>query len=378
MKTLEGYVYKEKRGKLVYWMARVCVTDAEGKRRNLKRSFKTRTEAKLALPEMVRRARELAGGAPLDAEHLTFAEVAKRYSDVKLVAAEYRGERKVKGLRALSTFELFRDVLVEHFGRKKIRNIKHSDIEAFKHKRLDTPTRSGSQRSIASVNRELQFLRTIFIWAQRQGWIEKNPFRLGAPLIDRASEVARTRILTLDEEERLLTACTGNRAHLRPLIIAAIDTGCRRGELFKLTWADVDFEARLIHVRAINAKTNRARNVGMTMRLMNELRQLWESSSRDQTALVFGLTSNVKHSFVSTCKAAGIDDLHFHDLRHTNITRMIQAGMPHTEAMKISGHQTLDMLNRYVNVNQDTARRAAESLDALYQKSQVIESGLVN
>src|SRR2546429_77922 len=74
MRHFQGYVYKEKRGKLIYWMARVCVTDVEGKPRNLKTSRKTKTEAKLALEQLRKRAREIAGGASVDSERMTFAE----------------------------------------------------------------------------------------------------------------------------------------------------------------------------------------------------------------------------------------------------------------------------------------------------------------
>jgi integrase len=62
------------------------------------------------------------------------------------------------------------------------------------------------------------------------------------------------RILTLEEGARLLAACEGPRAHLRPILICALDTGMRRGELFSLVWEDVDFEDWLITVKAFNTK----------------------------------------------------------------------------------------------------------------------------
>jgi integrase len=79
----------------------------------------------------------------------------------------------------------------------------------------------------------------------------------------------------------------------------------------------------------------------------------------------FGIKNNFKKSFLAACKAAGIQDLRFHDLRHTAITRMIEAGMQPAEVMRVSGHTTPAMMWRYLNANVDTARRAADALDVL-------------
>ena len=83
----------------------------------------------------------------------------------------------------------------------------------------------------------------------------------------------------------------------------------------------------------------------------------------DPDQRLFGISDNVKRSFTGACKDSGIVDLHFHDLRHVAITRMIQAGMPAVEVMKISGHSQFSTFARYVNVVGDGARRAAQKLD---------------
>jgi integrase len=139
----------------------------------------------------------------------------------------------------------------------------------------------------------------------------------------------------------------------------------RRGELLKLRWRNVDFAARSIEIEAFNTKTARARKVAMTSRLESELKRLWENAPRDSEGLVFGIKDNFKNGFTAACKAAGIEDLRFHDLRHTAITRMIEAGMQPAEVMRVSGHTTPSMLWRYLNANSDTARRAADALDVL-------------
>lgn len=136
----------------------------------------------------------------------------------------------------------------------------------------------------------------------------------------------------------------------------------RRGELFKLAWPDVDFSLDLIRVRATNTKTERPWTVGMTPRVREALLALRQASPPDYTGVVFGIKDTVKTGFGSALEAAKIEDFRFHDCRHTAITRMIQAGIPATETMKISGHTQFVTFARYVNVNEQAARKGAERL----------------
>lgn len=361
MKHRNGYVYREGSR----WVARVDFTDESGKRRIARRYCENKTEANRKRLELVRSIEER-GEKAVDGDKLTFKALAEKYKDARLIPAEYVNQRKVAGVRSLSPALVALKVLVEHFGERRVKSITHSDIEAFKLARLKVPTVRGGERSITSVNRELELLRAILNFAQRQDWITKNPFNSGSSLISQADETHRERVMTFEEEERLLAACeTHTRKHLRPILIAAVDTGMRRGELLKLKWHNVDFAARSIEIEAFNTKTARARTVAMTSRLASELKLIWENSPKDLDALVFGIADNIKKSFASACKAAKIAELRFHDLRHTAITRMIEAGMQPAEVMRVSGHTTPAMLWRYLNANADTARRAADALDVL-------------
>ncbi len=302
----------------------------------------------------------------VDGDKLTFKALADRYKETKLIPAEYVNQRKIAGVRSLAPALFAVEILVEHFGDRRIRAITHSDIEAFKLARLKVLTVRGTTRSIASVNRELEILRAILNFALRQDWISKNPFNSGASLISKADETHRERLMTFEEEKKLLAACeVDSRKHLRPILIADVDTAMRRGELLKLRWRNVDFAARSIEIEAFNTKTARARTVAITSRLESELKRLWENAPRDSEGLVFGIKDNFKNGFTAACKAAEIEDLRFHDLRHTAITRMIEAGMQPAEVMRVSGHTTPAMLWRYLNANADTARRAADALDML-------------
>lgn len=182
-------------------------------------------------------------------------------------------------------------------------------------------------------------------------------------MINSSDEKQRERILTREEEARMLAACEGRRSHLRPMIICALDTGMRRGEIFKLKWADVDFDNRIITIRAFNTKTMREREVAMTERLTLELIAVYNLSTKDSDAICFGITDDVKKSFNSVRKAAGLPDVRFHDLRHTHATRLVGAHIPLSEVGRVLGHTQANTTFRYVNANVETARRAAAALD---------------
>ena len=134
----------------------------------------------------------------------------------------------------------------------------------------------------------------------------------------------------------------------------------RRGEIFSLEWSDIDFDSGLITIRAFNTKTMRERQIGMTERLRAELMRLSETQDG---VLVFGIKTHAQHSFQKAKKEAGLPDLRFHDLRHTHATRLVGAQMPLAEVGRVLGHTQPSTTFRYVNINADTARRAADLLD---------------
>jgi len=210
-------------------------------------------------------------------------------------------------------------------------------------------------------------MRRLLNVALREGWILKNPFNAGEVLISLADEATRERILSSEEEHRMLLACADSRAHLRPLLIFLLDTGCRQGEAFKLRWRDVDLKAGLITIQAFNTKTARARQIATTKRVTEELWRLFEASGGaggDQASLVFGITSNVRRSFASVCKIAGIKGgLRRHDLRHTHASRLDDLGFSLAKIGGQLGHTKLQTTLRYVNRDAHAARKVATSLD---------------
>jgi integrase len=365
---------KERQGSIKFdedrkvFIVRVTYHDEQGKRRDIRRQAKTKTDANIELKKL-KRDLDDHGGRILDGSRLIFNELADIYADKKLVEPVYKGETRISGLRSWKHQRGQLKNLCAYFGKQRIQSITHADIESYRSVRLQTKTIYGAERTITGVNRELALLRVILNFARRQGWIVRNPFEMGESLISLADENRRDRLLTAEEEMRLLAVCDGPRAHIRALIIAAVDTAMRKGELLKLKWSDMDFDRDLIRVRKTTTKTWEGRTIGITSRLRAELQRLWEQGTGNIDELMFGLKDNFKRSFATACRLAAIENLHFHDLRHTSTTRMIQSGMEPMEVMKITGHRQMSTFLRYLNVDHRTARRAAEALNNFYDKT---------
>lgn len=372
------------------YQARITYVDGLGRRHDLRRNATTITEAKAILKKL-KGELEAHGPSIIDGERLTFDQIAMIYEKRKLQPPVYKGETRIAGLRSWKTQRLFLRALKAHFGKKRVRAITHSDVEKFKSDRMQAPVMRTTKdkktgelkkvvvrdRSVANVNRELSLLRAIFNFAKRSGWIVRSPFEMGESLISVADENKRERILSRDEEERLLAACKDQRAHLRPLLICALDTGMRRGEMFKLKWSDVDLDQGLIRVRKTTTKTWESRTIGMTVRLRNELERL-HGVAPPGDGLVFGIQDNVKRSFASACRVAEIEELHLHDLRHSATTRMVEAGMPPMKIMKITGHKQIATFLRYLNVDDANAKDVATALDAYNLQAAIDKSQTEN
>lgn len=360
-----GYVWYWKERKS--WYARLTFTEASGKRRNICRSVVNKTEGNKLLKQLLRDLED-EGEKALDSEKMTFRQLASLYSDRKLVAAEYQGDTKVRGLRSHKNQQGYLKTLVDHFGGLRVRAITHSDLEDYRAKRLQITTQRGAPLSAASVNRELSLMRAILNFARRQGWLSRNPFDAGDAVIKPADEVKRERVLTFEEEERLLLACAGPRQHLLPLLICALDTGLRKSEMLALRWADVDLQTGLIRARSSTTKTRKARTIGMTTRLKAELERMLESAGGDAERLIFN-QKDMKRSFATACDLAGVEDLRWHDLRHTATTRMVEGGLAPMIVMKLTGHTQMATFARYVNANDEAAAKGAEALDAYRQNA---------
>jgi integrase len=363
-----GYVfYDEKAG---CWIARTQVTDESGKRRNVKRRANSKAEAEQKLKGLLRQIDD-EGSKVVDYNLLTFNDLADYYEKQYLKPAEYVNGQKVSGLRAVERPKRVLMNFREFFGKLKLREITYGHLLGYRDSRFKANTQYKRQRTIATWNREAAVLHRIFNIACQQGWLLKNPFKCGDPLIILSAERRREKILSPAEEVKLLEACDSHpyRKPLKPLLIFLLDSGCRKSEALKLCWRSVCFETRVVTIEGMTTKTLKTRQVMMTERVFRELFTLWEQASKDPNGCVFGITDNVRKSFASACgiagiKHGGIDGLTLHSLRHTAATRLVQGGMPLQLAGRILGHSQVNTTYRYLSANNDTLAQAASILEA--------------
>jgi integrase len=200
----------------------------------------------------------------------------------------------------------------------------------------------------ATVNRYSAALASVFTWAVRKriapkGWT--HPCRS----VERRSENnEQTRFLSKDERERLLAACKASKwPRLYLLVLLAVTTGARRGELEGLRWADVDLEAALAHVG--RTKNGDPKALPLVPAVVEQL-QLFKG---DATALVFASAEvptapyNFRPRFAQALKTAKLRGVRFHDLRHTAASHLAQNGATLLEIADLLGHRQMSMTKRY-------------------------------
>jgi len=136
--------------------------------------------------------------------------------------------------------------LREYFANRRIITIAYADLKRFKSAREavkrevrdpdDPDKKIEVVRKPATINRELEWLRAVLLYAVRRKWMAANPFAEGdQPLISKTGEQTRDRVPTPEEESKILACCVGPREHLRGILIAARDTGLRKSALLGLT-----------------------------------------------------------------------------------------------------------------------------------------------
>jgi integrase len=200
----------------------------------------------------------------------------------------------------------------------------------------------------ATVVRELNTVSHAIDTALREWglWLPRNPVKMvRRPWVPQG----RKRRLEDGEEARLLTATERGRTPLlKQLIILAIETTMRRGELLGLRWEHVYLANRIAHLPL--TKNGESRDVPLSRRATDTLTALLEHR-RPGDELVFPMSANsVRLAFERLRARAKMRDLHFHDLRHEAITRLFERGLSIAEVSAISGHRELRMLQRYIHL----------------------------
>ena len=202
------------------------------------------------------------------------------------------------------------------------------------------------------MNRFLASISHAFSKAVEWEWVDANPVKGVSRLTE---PKGRDRFLSDEERERLLTASQEVNSTLHVIIVLALATGARRGEIMSLEWKDIDFKAGRATLHQTKNDEKRAMPiVGYAMELLKEHR---ETSRQLKDKLVFPDPRdrtrpwNFEATWRKVKREAEIEDFRFHDLRHSAASYLAMGGASMAEIAEVLGHKTLAMVKRYSHLS---------------------------
>jgi integrase len=223
---------------------------------------------------------------------------------------------------------------------------------------------SGKTIKEATINRDLSALRHILYWAVDEQLLAANPLARMKMARERRT---RRQVLSVAEEQLLLGSA---KDHLRAMIVAALDTGMRRGEITSQRWEDIDFSRKLLFVTRSKTPEGESREIPLTARLYELL-----LGAREPEGIIFGYKGQpvriVKRSWKTALKNAGLRHVRFHDLRHTFNTRLMEAGVMQDIRMALMGHSTGSKVHAiYTHIELPAKRQAIRKLEVWVNQQQ--------
>lgn len=212
---------------------------------------------------------------------------------------------------------------------------------------------AGRKRAPATVNRMRALLSSIFVYAiKKKKYIKKNPVKTTNSFKE---PKGRTRRLSDEERPALLSACRDSQwDRLYLLVLMALTTGARQGELLGLHWDDIDFKERTALL--IDTKNGESRILSIPLETMTELLRFREIGS----GLLFPSPTKFRKPFEfrkhwhKAMAGAGIVGFRFHDLRHSCASMMINANVSLTEIGRVLGHKSTQTTLRYAHMEVST------------------------
>lgn len=260
------------------------------------------------------------------AERMTVRELLARYL-IEITPTKRSASTEAYRIKAL---------MKRNIVHRTLAMLSSADVATYRDERLKVV-------STSSVIRELNTIAHAVDVARKEWGVHlvQNPARM---IRRPAPPRGRDRRLNGDEEQLLLEAADAGRSpYMRPLIILAIETAMRQGEMLSLTWNDVDIDRRIAHLDM--TKNGESRDVPLSSRALDALEALKQQQIDDR--VVPSTKSGVQQAWGHLRARAGLSDFHFHDLRHEAVSRLLERGLNVIETATISGHKELRMLQRY-------------------------------
>jgi len=303
------------------------------------------------------------------ASRTTFAEVVERYRSSMLNDSNW-GKKFDQNLEwwlnqfsGLTLSEITPDRVAS--ARDELATGTYVRGKSYKNKKGELIEPKRYKRSGATVNRYLATLSKLFSIAMKEWRLcERNPV---ADISKKKEGRGRTRFLTDEERESLLAACQQSAwPPLYALVLLAISTGARRGELINLKWTEIDLKNNRAAV--LDSKNGDPRILPLVGKALDAIRELKLNNSA-RSEYVFAQPSGFPGPFVhfdshwyAALELADIKDMRFHDLRHTTASYLAQQGASLLEIADTLGHRTMQMVKRYAHLAQSHKVTAIEKM----------------
>ncbi len=281
----------------------------------------------------------------------TFNELAERYA-AEVLTRKSPAQQKRQGTQ----LEFWRREL----GPYTLAEVSKARIVEARDKLMATPVAGGKPRSPASVNRYIAALSHMLnIAVDPWEWMTQVPsfkrIRLQEPQ-------GRVRFLSDSERERLLEACSNSTEPLLyPLVVVALSTGARQGELLAARWSQVDLQAQVIRLEKTKNRERRA--IPLAGRALSLLRDQTKVRSIDNDRVFPISPDRVRHYWLKALKTADVEDFRFHDLRHSTASYLAMNGATSAEIAEVLGHKTLQMVKRYAHLSEQHTTQVVASMN---------------
>ena len=242
-------------------------------------------------------------------------------------------------------------------GQLCLSDVTASRIAEGRDKLMTETTHMHKKRSASTAVRYLASLSHAFTMAVREWeWLEANPVkRVTRPKTPRG----RVRFLSDDELARLMAACNeSHHPYIKTIVLTAVATGMRRGEILGLTWGAVDFERSRVTLE--HTKNGERRVIPLASVVIAALREHGRVRRLDTDLLFPGRQTdagtvgpvNIRKAWLTVSKAAQLEDFKFHDLRHTTASYLAMNNASMLQIADVLGHKTLAMVKRYAHLSE--------------------------
>lgn len=255
----------------------------------------------------------------------------------------------------------FRDIPLRYFTTMMLERYQTDRMKQGRRKAKNGKDMIQVGNKPATINRLIATIKHMFTKAVEWDLVEEGVHKRVRKVKLLEENNRRLRYLSQEESKSLVDLC---EEHLRPIVITALNAGMRKGEILGLKWENIDLKNNFILLD--KTKNGSRREVPINGTLRSTLLSL---PRRLDIKYVFydpktGKSyQDIKRSFHSALRKAGIQDFHFHDLRHTFASHLVMAGVDITTVKELLGHKTLTMTLRYAHLAPAHKVNAVEMLD---------------